>query len=75
MVSSLRDLNWDDVTEATPAVIAALAMPLTFSITEGVAFGFISYALIKLLSGRATECPAAVYLFAVLFMLKYAFLS
>ena len=75
MVSSLRDLNWDDVTEATPAVIAALAMPLTFSITEGVAFGFISYALIKLLSGRATECPTAVYLFAVLFMLKYAFLS
>jgi len=47
-------------------------MPLTFSITEGIAFGFISFALLKLLSGRGKEVNAFVYVFAALFVLRYA---
>ena len=74
MARSLADLDWADVTESTPAVVAALAMPLTYSIAEGIGLGFICYAVIKVLSGRATECPLAVYLIAVIFALKYVYL-
>ena len=74
MARSLADVDWPDVTESTPAVIAALAMPLTYSIAEGIGLGFICYAVIKVLSGRATECPMAVYLIAVIFALKYVYL-
>jgi AGZA family xanthine/uracil permease-like MFS transporter len=49
-------------------------MPCAFSITEGIAFGFISYALLKLVSFRAVEVHALVYLFAVLFVMRYIFL-
>ncbi len=55
-----------------PAFLTLIIMPLTFSITEGIAFGFISYALLKLLSGRAKEGNALVYIFAALFILRYA---
>ncbi len=74
MARSLADLDWADITESTPAVVAALAMPLTYSIAEGIGLGFICYAIIKVLSGRATECPLAVYLIAAVFALKYAYL-
>ncbi|MEO1035380.1 MAG: NCS2 family permease [Pseudomonadota bacterium] len=74
MVRSLADLDWPDVTESAPAVVAALAMPLTYSIAEGIGIGFICYAVIKVLSGKATECPLAVYLIAVIFALKYVYL-
>ncbi|MEL7538288.1 MAG: NCS2 family permease [Pseudomonadota bacterium] len=74
MVRALADLDWPDVTESTPAVVAALAMPLTYSIAEGIGIGFICYAVIKVLSGKATECPLAVYLIAVIFALKYVYL-
>ncbi|MEM1260958.1 MAG: NCS2 family permease [Pseudomonadota bacterium] len=74
MARSLADLDWPDVTESTPAVVAAIAMPLTYSIAEGIGLGFICYAVIKVLSGKATECPLAVYLIATIFALKYAYL-
>ncbi|MEM8981944.1 MAG: NCS2 family permease [Pseudomonadota bacterium] len=74
MARSLADLDWPDITESTPAVVAAIAMPLTYSIAEGIGLGFICYAVIKVLSGKATECPLAVYLIAVIFALKYAYL-
>ena len=51
MTRSLTEVEWDDITEAAPAVITAIAMPFTFSIAEGIAFGFISYAGIKLGDG------------------------
>lgn len=74
MARSLADLDWDDVTESAPAVVAAIAMPLSFSIAEGIGLGFISYILIKLVSGRAGDCPLAAYVIAAIFALKYAFL-
>ena len=75
MVQSLADLDWDDLTECTAAVIIALAMPLSFSIADGLGLGFMVYAAIKLLSGRHNECSAAVWLIAAIFVFKFAFLS
>ncbi len=74
MTRGLAELEWDDLTEAAPAVLCALAMPLTFSIAHGIAFGFISYAGIKLLAGRAREVPLAVWVIALVFVAKLAWL-
>ena len=74
MARSLADIDWGDITESAPAVVTALAMPLSFSIAEGIGLGFISYILIKLVSGRARECSAAAYVIAVIFALKYVYL-
>ena len=72
MIRSVRDIDWDDFTEALPAFLTLIVIPLTFSITDGIAFGFISYALLKLVSGRGREAHWLIYLFAVLFVLRYA---
>lgn len=74
MARSLADLDWEDVTESAPAVIAALTMPLTFSISEGIGLGFITYAVIKLFSGRVKDCSVAVYVIAAIFVFKFMFL-
>ena len=74
MARSLADIDWDDVTESAPAVVAAIAMPLSFSIAEGIGLGFITYVLIKIISGKAKDCSAASYVIALIFALKYIFL-
>ncbi|RAR64215.1 AGZA family xanthine/uracil permease-like MFS transporter [Onishia taeanensis] len=75
MAGSLAHADWDDATEAAPVLIAALAMPLTFSIAEGIALGFISYAAIKTLSGRFSDLNPAVIVLAIVFVLKFFFLD
>ncbi|MAF50090.1 MAG: NCS2 family permease [Rhodospirillales bacterium] len=70
---NLKDMDWEDVSEYAPAILAAILMPLTFSIANGIAIGFISYAVIKLLSGRFGEVNPAILLVAVLGVLHYAF--
>lgn len=74
MSRALADIDWGDVTESAPAVVAALAMPLSFSIAEGIGLGFICYVSIKLISGRWADCSPAAYVIALIFALKYAFL-
>lgn len=74
MLRGLAEIEWDDLTEAAPAAITAITMPFTFSIAHGIAFGFISYAAIKLLAGRVKELPPTVAAIAVVFVLKFAFL-
>jgi len=74
MAGSLAHANWDDPTDAAPVLIAALAMPLTFSIAEGIALGFISYVAIKTLSGRFADLNPAVIILALLFATRYLFL-
>lgn len=71
MARGLTEVEWDDVTEAAPAVIIAIAMPFTFSIADGIAFGFISYAGIKVAAGRYRDVHPAVGILAVLFVIKY----
>jgi len=70
MMSGLAEINWDDITEAAPVVVTALAMPFTYSIANGIAFGFISWTLIKLLSGRTRDLNPALIILSILFVIK-----
>ena len=70
MLSDLGEVEWGDSTESIPAAVTALVMPFTFSIAEGIAFGFISYAVLKLLTGRAREVAPVVWVIAALFTFK-----
>jgi len=74
MMGGLRHVAWDDPTEGIPAFLTVILMPLAVSITEGVAFGVLSYALLKLATGRGREVHPLVYVFAVLFLVRYVFL-
>jgi AGZA family xanthine/uracil permease-like MFS transporter len=72
MVRGLAEIDWQDITEYAPAVVAAVTMPLTYSIATGIGLGFITYALAKLLSGRLAEAKPAVLALAVVFAIKFA---
>ena len=72
MLRELVDVDWSDLTESVPAALCALAMPFTYSIANGLAFGFIAYAALKLGTGRWREVHPAVWLVAGLFILRYA---
>ncbi|AMR68372.1 MULTISPECIES: NCS2 family permease [Pseudomonadaceae] len=73
MTSGLAEIDWDDITVAAPVVITALAMPLTFSIANGIAFGFIAWVVIKALAGRFKELNPALVVLAAIFIAKFAF--
>jgi AGZA family xanthine/uracil permease-like MFS transporter len=74
MMGGVRQIVWDDPTEAIPSFLTIVLIPLSVSITDGIAFGFIGYAVLKLAAGRWKEVHWFVNLFAVLFLLRYAFL-
>lgn len=73
MLRDLTELDWEDITEVIPAAVTALLMPFTYSIATGVAFGFISYAGLKLFTGRAKEVNWIVWIIAAVFLFKYAY--
>lgn len=75
MARGLAEIQWDDITEAAPAVVTAIAMPLTYSIADGMGLGFITYVLGKVLAGRFRDVHLAVWLIAVLFALRFLFLE
>ena len=72
MVRSLADIDWEDITEYGPAVVAAVTMPLTYSIATGIGLGFITYAVVKILAGKFKEASPAVLVLAVIFAAKFA---
>jgi AGZA family xanthine/uracil permease-like MFS transporter len=73
MIGGLQHIGWDDPTEAIPAFLTVIVMPLAVSITEGVAFGVIAYVLLKVVAGRAREAHPLLYGFAAVFLARYAF--
>jgi AGZA family xanthine/uracil permease-like MFS transporter len=75
MLRELSDLPWDDATEAVPAVLTALLMPFTYSIANGVAFGFITYAGLKLFTGRARQVKPIVWIIAAIFLFRFFYLG
>ncbi|MFP4591754.1 NCS2 family permease [uncultured Ralstonia sp.] len=75
MLRELVDLNWDDTTESIPAVLTALMMPFTYSIANGVAFGFITYSGLKLFGGRWREVRAIVWIISAIFLFRFFYLS
>ncbi|WP_312380825.1 NCS2 family permease [Pseudomonas oryzihabitans] len=70
MTSGLAEIEWEDLTTAAPVLVTALAMPLTYSIANGIAFGFITWTVIKLLSGRTRELNSALIVLSILFVIK-----
>lgn len=74
MVRPLVDVDWRDVTESAAAVMTVVAIPLTFSIADGIGLGFLSYVLIKVLAGRRRECSPTLIAVALLFAVKFAWL-
>ena len=70
-VRNITDIEWDDIAEAGPAVLAMITMPLTYSISHGIALAFISYALIKLASGKANKVNPAIWVVAILSLLSF----
>jgi AGZA family xanthine/uracil permease-like MFS transporter len=72
MARGLAEVDWGDITEYAPAVVAAVTMPLTYSIATGIGLGFITYAVLKILSGRIKEASPAVLVLAAIFAVKFA---
>jgi len=72
MTRGLAEIDWEDITEYAPAVVAAVTMPLTYSIATGIGLGFITYALAKLIAGKFDEAKPAVVILAVIFAIKFA---
>lgn len=75
MTGGLAQIAWDDLSEAAPVMVAALSMPLTFSIANGIALGFISWTAIKLLCGRRHELNSAMWVLSALFVVKLGFFA
>jgi AGZA family xanthine/uracil permease-like MFS transporter len=75
MMAGVAQIAWDDASEAIPAFLTIVVMPLTVSITDGIAFGFIAHAVLKLATGRGREAHWLVYLFAAAFVVRYIWLT
>ncbi|WP_075292433.1 NCS2 family permease [Pararhizobium arenae] len=75
MMRELTEIEWDDLTEAAPAALTALAMPFTYSIANGLAFGFVSYVVLKVFTGRWNILHPATQIVAALFVIRFAFFA
>jgi AGZA family xanthine/uracil permease-like MFS transporter len=71
MMKCVKWINWDELTEAIPAFLVVVIMPLTLSITEGISFGFISYSFLNLVAGKGKKVHWLIYLFSILFIIRY----
>lgn len=74
MITAVTEIDFNDMTEAIPAYLCLIAMPLLYSISEGIAFGVISYVVINLVTGNKKKITPLMYVLAILFVLKYAIL-
>jgi len=75
MLRDLTELDWDDTTEVIPAAVTALSMPFTYSIANGLAFGFITYAALKLFTGKAKEVHWMVWIIGGVFLFKFIYIG
>ena len=75
MAESIARVKWTDFTEALPAFVTMLAMPLTFSIATGLSLGLISYTLVKVGAGRFREVSPLLWILTMLFILRYIYLA
>lgn len=75
MLFTLSEVDWNDLTEASPVAVVLLMTPLTFSIADGLALGFVTYTIAKVVSGRYSEVNAAVWVLTVILLAKLIFLG
>ena len=71
MMREFAEINWNDIVEAVPAALTALLMPFTYSIANGLAFGFISYAILKTITGKWRDVHPATWIIALLFIIRF----
>ena len=74
MMSGMANIDWKDHTDTIPAIVTVVMMPLTFSIANGIALGFLTYATLKLLTGQANKVSISLYVLCIIFIAKFAFL-
>ncbi|MBF7684754.1 NCS2 family permease [Acinetobacter sp. B10A] len=72
MIQGITKIDWSDITEAVPAFLTIVFMPFSYSIADGIAFGFISYAVVKLITGKASSVHWMAWVIAGLWVLKFA---
>lgn len=72
MLREMTDINWNDMTDVVPSIVTVMLMPFTYSIAEGIAFGFISYVVLKAFIGRIREIHPATVVIATLFVIRFA---
>lgn len=74
MIAPIKELDFNNFSESIPAFICIIAMPLTFSIAEGISLGVVSYVIINLIAGNFKKMNIGMYILALLFILKYVFI-
>ncbi|MBB5212389.1 solute carrier family 23 protein [Microbulbifer hydrolyticus] len=74
MMGGMAQIRWDDLTDAIPAVVTMIMMPLTFSIANGIALGFLTYTALKLCTGQHRQVSLSLYILSAVFLAKFAFL-
>lgn len=75
MLAEIRDVQWEDIAEVIPAFLTMFMIPLTYSIAEGLAIGFISYPLLKAFQGKAHEVPSGTWVIAAIFVARFIFMA
>ena len=71
-IRNITDIEWNDISESAPAILAMIAMPLTYSISNGIALAFVSYALIKIFTGKFSSTSPAIWVVAILSVISFA---
>ena len=71
-VRNITDIEWNDISESAPAILAMISMPLTYSISNGIALAFVSYALIKIFTGKFSSTSPAIWVVAILSVVSFA---
>jgi len=74
LLQNVRRVDFGDITESLPAFLVMIGMPLTYSIADGLAFGFISYPILKILTGKFRQVHPLMYVLCAVFIARYAFL-
>ena len=74
MMGGMAHIDWDEHTETIPAIVTVIMMPLTFSVADGIALGFLTYATLKLLTGQGSKVSVSLYVLCIVFIAKFAFL-
>ena len=75
MIKGIREIEWEDLSESIPAFITIIFIPFSFRITEGIAFGFISYVLVKVVAGKYRQVHPMMWVIAVVFLLRYVLIG
>jgi AGZA family xanthine/uracil permease-like MFS transporter len=74
MMGSMAHIEWDEATDSIPAIVTVIMMPLTFSVADGIALGFISYVALKAGTGKLKEVSPSLWVLSVIFIAKFVFL-